>query len=211
MLREKAYARFKQRLFDGDLKPGQFVSQRELCAVVDMKIGPVRDALKQLQAEALVKVIPQRGIQIADVNVKLLCDAFELRVTLELHAVRRYAETGDVTALDAVEERMGAIAARARRRFTAELGRDFIRADLAMHQSLIANLGNALIAETYRVNADRILLMQLTNRLDSGRLLSAIEEHMTVIAALRRRDTDGAAAALAAHLEAAQRKMMGVA
>ena len=119
MLRDKAYARFKQRLFDGDLKPGQFVSQRELCAVVDMKVGPVRDALKRLQAEALVKVIPQRGIQIADVNVKLLRDAFELRTTLELHAVRRYAQSGDLAALDAVEDRMRSIDVRARRRFTA--------------------------------------------------------------------------------------------
>lgn len=211
MLRDKAYARFKQRLFDGDLKPGQFVSQRELCEVVDMKIGPVRDALKQLQAEALVRVIPQRGIQIADVNVKLLRDAFELRATLELHAVRHYAEAGDVAALDTVDARMRSIATRARRRFTAELGREFIRADLAMHQALIAALGNDLIAETYRVNADRILLMQLTNRLDSGRLLSAIDEHIEVLAALRRRDADAAAAALAAHLRAAQRKMMGVA
>ena len=210
MLRDKAYARFKQRLFDGDLKPGQFVSQRELCAVVDMKIGPVRDALKQLQAEALVKVIPQRGIQIADVNVKLLRDAFELRATLELHAVRHYAKRGDIAALDQIEDLMRAIAAQARRRFTAELGRDFIRADLTMHQALIAALGNDLIAETYRVNADRILLLQLTNRIDAVRLLSAIDEHREVIAALRRRDGDAAVAALAAHLKAAQRKMMGV-
>jgi DNA-binding GntR family transcriptional regulator len=206
-----AYARFKQRLFDGDLKPGQFVSQRELCAVVDMTIGPVRDALKQLQAEALVKVIPQRGIQIADVNVKLLRDAFELRATLELHAVRHYAERGDIAALDRVEERMRAIATQARRRFSADLGRDFIRADLAMHQALIAALGNDLISETYRVNADRILLMQLTNRIDTVRLLSAIDEHGQVIAALRRRDGDAAVAAMAAHLKAAQRKMMGLA
>jgi len=210
MLRDKAYARFKQRLFDGDLKPGQFVSQRELCAVVDMKIGPVRDALKQLQAEALVKVIPQRGIQIADVNVKLLRDAFELRATLELHAVRHYAKRGDIAALDQIEDLMRAIAAQARRRFTAELGRDFIRADLTMHQALIAALGNDLIAETYRVNADRILLLQLTNQIDAVRLLSAIDEHREVIAALRRRDGDAAVAALAAHLKAAQRKMMGV-
>jgi len=210
MLRDKAYARFKQRLFDGDLKPGQFVSQRELCAVVDMKIGPVRDALKQLQAEALVKVIPQRGIQIADVNVKLLRDAFELRATLELHAVRHYAKHGDIAALDQIEDLMRAIAAQARRRFTAELGRDFIRADLTMHQALIAALGNDLIAETYRVNADRILLLQLTNQIDAVRLLSAIDEHREVIAALRRRDGDAAVAALAAHLKAAQRKMMGV-
>ena len=70
--------------------------------------------------------------------------------------------------------------------------------------------GNDLIAETYRVNADRILLLQLTNRIDAVRLLSAIDEHREVIAALRRRDGDAAVAALAAHLKAAQRKMMGV-
>ena len=106
---------------------------------------------------------------------------------------------------------MRAIATQARRRFSADLGRDFIRADLAMHQALIAALGNDLISETYRVNADRILLMQLTNRIDTVRLLSAIDEHGQVIAALRRRDGDAAVAAMAAHLKAAQRKMMGLA
>jgi len=130
---------------------------------------------------------------------------------LELHAVRHYAERGEPGVLDAHEQQMRALRDRARKRFTDELGREFVRADLALHRTLVESLDNALFAETYRVNADRILLMQLTNRLNAERLTRAIDEHLEIIAALRRRDPDAAAAALSRHLQAAQRKMMGVA
>lgn len=211
MLREKAYARFKQRLFAGSLKPGQFVSQRELAETMGMPIAPVRDALKRLQAEALVRVIPQRGIQIADINAKLIRDAFELRSTLEIHAVRRFVERGDLDALTALDAQMRSIAERAKSRLTDSLASEFVRLDFRMHEMLIAALDNELIAETYRVNADRILLMRLVNRLTRERLLAATAEHMTILDALRKRDGEAAAAAMARHLSAAFQKMMGVA
>jgi DNA-binding GntR family transcriptional regulator len=91
MLRNEAYERFKQRLFAGDLRPGQFVSQRELTGLIGIGPGPVREALKRLESEALVNLIPQRGIQIADVNVNLIRNAFQLRLILESVATRHYA------------------------------------------------------------------------------------------------------------------------
>ncbi|MBL8701329.1 MAG: GntR family transcriptional regulator [Alphaproteobacteria bacterium] len=211
MLRDKAYARFKQRLFAGTLRPGQFVSQRELADTIGLPIAPVRDALKRLQAEALVRIIPQRGIQIADVNAKLIRDAYELRSTLEIHAVRRFVERGDFEALAALDAQMRSIAARATTRLTDALASEFVRLDFRMHETLIDALDNELIADVYRVNVDRILLMRLVNRLTRERLLAATEEHMAIIDALKRRDGDAAAAAMARHLAAAFQKMMGVA
>ncbi len=66
--------------------PGQFVSQGELCELLDVPLGPTREALKRLEAESLVRLIPQRGIQIADIGVTLIHEAFEFRTVLELAA-----------------------------------------------------------------------------------------------------------------------------
>jgi DNA-binding GntR family transcriptional regulator len=211
MLKEQAYNRFKKRLFAGDLKPGQFVSQRELVKVIGMPIGPVRDALKQLQAESLVRVIPQRGIHIADVNVKLVREAFGLRALIEGYAVRRFAETGDVARLTALEPKMHAIHARALESFTEDLAREFIRVDFKLHETLIAALDNSIIAEVYRVNADRVLLIRLTNRLSRARVLAASEEHLEIIAAIKRHDADAAAAAMERHLNGSLQGMLGIA
>src|SRR6187399_164562 len=70
LMREVAYDRFKVELFKRNLAPGQFVSQVELCELLDVPLGPTREALKRLEAESLVRLIPQRGIQIADIGVR---------------------------------------------------------------------------------------------------------------------------------------------
>src|SRR6185312_1333885 len=95
LMREVAYERFKAELFKRNLAPGQFVSQGELCELLDVPLGPTREALKRLEAESLVRLIPQRGIQIADIGVTLIHEAFEFRAILELAAVRRFAREAD--------------------------------------------------------------------------------------------------------------------
>src|SRR5581483_9745352 len=95
LMRELAYERFKMELFRRNLQPGQFVSQGELCALLDVPLGPTREALKRLEAESLVRLIPQRGIQITQIGVQLIHEAFEFRTVLELAAVRRFALQGD--------------------------------------------------------------------------------------------------------------------
>ena len=95
LMREVAYERFKAQLFKRNLVPGQFVSQGELCDLLDVPLGPTREALKRLEAESLVRLIPQRGIQIADIGVTLIREAFEYRRILELAAVRHFAKVAD--------------------------------------------------------------------------------------------------------------------
>src|SRR6185369_13600984 len=103
LMREVAYERFKAQLFKRNLAPGQFVSQGELCELLDVPLGPTREALKRLEAESLVRLIPQRGIQIADIGVDLIREAFEFRTILELAAVRTFAKAADDATLAELE------------------------------------------------------------------------------------------------------------
>src|SRR5690349_434232 len=103
LMREVAYERFKAQLFKRNLVPGQFVSQGELCALLDVPLGPTREALKRLEAESLVRLIPQRGIQIADIGVTLIHEAFEFRAVIELAAVRKFVLVASDATLDELE------------------------------------------------------------------------------------------------------------
>src|SRR6185369_12224685 len=100
LMREVAYERFKAQLFKRNLAPGQFVSQVELCELLDVPLGPTREALKRLEAENLVRLIPQRGIQIADIGVTLIREAFEFRTILEVAAIRRFVRSADDSTID---------------------------------------------------------------------------------------------------------------
>ena len=79
------------------------MSQGELCELLDVPLGPTREALKRLEAESLVRLIPQRGIQIADIGVTLIHEAFEFRAVIELAAMRRFVATASDETLDELE------------------------------------------------------------------------------------------------------------
>src|SRR5689334_11127671 len=115
-LSQLAYERFKAALFERRIEAGAFVSQSELVALLDVPLGPVRDALQALQAEGLVTVRPRSGIEIAKADFALIRNTYQLRFMLERQAVRRFAEAGKLERMKAMEAEHQALAKRLRGR-----------------------------------------------------------------------------------------------
>jgi DNA-binding GntR family transcriptional regulator len=211
VLREQAYDRFKERLFSRQLSPGQFVSQRELCELIGVPLGPMREALKRLEAEALVRVYPQRGLQIADINVELIRDAFEIRIVLEKEAARRFAVEGPRELVDGLARATAAIIERAQRKGVSErLLDETMTVDWKMHDCIVAAMNNRIIAEVHRVNSDKIRLIRLNNRYVPDRVVPAMQEHYAVLEAFKQRDPDAAAMAIERHLQVSRRRALGI-
>jgi DNA-binding GntR family transcriptional regulator len=211
LMREVAYERFKTQLFKRNLVPGQFVSQGELCDLLDVPLGPTREALKRLEAESLVKLIPQRGIQIADIGITLIREAFEFRTILELAAVRRFAESADDATIAELERATRDILERIApgNELDPRLIDTALQVDWGMHNLMIESMGNDILRNAHRQNFDKIKMIRLHGR--SPRYLPlALEEHLAVIKALKGRDPDAAGAALARHLAAAERRALGL-
>jgi len=211
LMREVAYERFKVQLFKRNLVPGQFVSQGELCALLDVPLGPTREALKRLEAESLVRLIPQRGIQIADIGVTLIREAFQFRTILELAAVRAFAKTADDATLAELERSTRSVLERMApgNEVDNRLLDTALQVDWAMHNLIIDSMGNHILRSAHQQNFDKIRMIRLHGR--SPRYLPlAMEEHLVVIAALKARDADQAAAALERHLLAAQHRALGL-
>lgn len=192
------------------MRPGQFVSQRALADLVGVSEGPMREALKRLEAEALVRLIPQRGVQITEVSAALIRDAFGLRVVLETAAARHFARLATAAQLDEIEDRFRRILDRLDREPDPHLLDAALEADFHLHQSMIESLDNALISEVYRVNHDKIRLIRLNSRFTFARIQAAIAEHLAIIARLRARDAEGAVAALEHHLGISLRRSLGI-
>src|SRR5688572_1839831 len=211
LMREVAYERFKTQLFKRNLVPGQFVSQGELCELLDVPLGPTREALKRLEAESLVRLIPQRGIQIADIGVTLIREAFEFRTVLEVAAVRRFTASASKETIDKLErdtrgmlERMASATEPDSRMLDAAL-----QVDWTMHDMVVEAMGNRIMTAAHRQNFDKIKMIRLHGR--SPRYLPlAMEEHLAVIQAMQRRDPDEAGAAIERHLLAAERRALGL-
>lgn len=211
LMREIAYERFKAELFKRNLAPGQFVSQGELCELLDVPLGPTREALKRLEAENLVRLIPQRGIQITDIGVTLIHEAFQFRAILEVAAIRHFVGVADDATLAELER----ITTEVLKRLDGGSNTDprlldaALQVDWGMHDMIVESVGNRIMMTAHRQNFDKIKMIRLHGR--SPRYLPlAMEEHLAVIAAMKARDADKAAAALEQHLRCAERRALGL-
>ena len=210
-LREKAYHSFTERLLAQQIRPGQFLSQRELVAITGMPLGAIRELVPRLEAEGLIKTVPQRGMQIAHIDLDLIRNAFQLRLILEKEAVSFFAENAADEEIEAIRSAHLALMAEARHGFGLELARRAQAVDWAFHDTVIDRLGNEIISKLYRVNSLRIrLISQERVRIFPELVVSVVEEHTAILDALARRDAQGAAAAMEAHIASARSRALRV-
>lgn len=208
--RARAYQGFTQQILSGRVKPGQFVSQRELMTLLDMPLGAVREMIPRLEAAGLVKTVPQRGLQITHVDLKLVRNAFQLRAMIEREAVRHFVSVVADAELAAIAAAHEAILARASAgRTDARLLDDAQAVDWGLHDRMVDALGNEILSEIYRVNSLRIRLIRLEQAvITPAQLVPAMHEHLQFIAALQRRDGEAAWRLLESHLDSARSRAL---
>jgi DNA-binding GntR family transcriptional regulator len=215
-LREKAYDSFTRHLLAREIRAGQFVSQRELVEITGLPLGAIRELIPRLEAEGLVRTVPQRGMQIAHVDLNLIKDAFQFRLFLECQAVAIFAAEAPAPIVAALQSRHDSIFARCveadeKTGITPKLLAEAQDIDWDLHATIVDALGNAIISDAYRVNSIKIrLIKQQQTRLNDGVVIPTMREHLAVIDAIASRDPDRASEALRRHIVSARDRAIGL-
>ncbi len=210
-LRDRAYDSFTDNLLSRRIRPGQFVTQRELSALTKMPLGAIRELIPRLEADGLVTTVPQRGMQITHIDVELVRNAFQLRIILELEAAAHFAVHASDQARAALEKSHRDILEAAERGIDDALVERAQNVDWEFHETLIDHLQNRIVSDVYRVNAIKIrLIRQELIALQPEIVLSVIGDHMKIIEALNSRNPDTARAALRQHLEKSRRRALKI-
>ncbi len=214
-LREKAYRAFTSHLLNEALKPGQFISQRELVDLTGFPLGAVRELIPRLEAEGLIRTIPQRGMQIAQVDLSLIHEAFQFRLFIEREAIGLFIGSASDAVLAEIRAAHEAILERAGTSLEATamaaLIDDSQRTDWNFHDQIVDSLNNGIISNSYRVNSIKIrLIRQSLIRLEADIIVPVMNDHMKVLEALESRDADRAVTALSEHIEHARMRALGL-
>lgn len=208
--RAEAYERFCEQLRLAQVRPGQFISQRELVALLDMPLGSVRELIPRLEAAGLLFTVPKRGLQIAPVDLKLIRNAFQVRAMIEREAIIHFTQVVTPEELDALEADHLRMLARAQApQPDAALDADTQQLDWGFHDRMVDAMGNEILSEMYRVNSMHVRLIALdATQIAAQRVLPAMREHLIFIAALRRRDAPAAVAALMHHIGSSRQRVI---
>jgi DNA-binding GntR family transcriptional regulator len=191
-----AAGRLRQMIFDGALGPSERLNERALCERLGISRTPLREALRLLAAEGLVRVEPNRGAIVAPI------DRGEIEATFEvLGALEGFA--GELAAKRITEAELGEIKAlhfEMRAHHARGDRAAYFAANQAIHARIAAAGGNAVLAETFEKLNARVKRVRYAANLGRQRWDKAIAEHDRMIEALAARDGAALRAILEAHL-----------
>ena len=210
-LRDQAYQRFTRGLLARELRAGQFVSQRELVALTGMPLGAIRELIPRLEADGLIRTVPQRGMQVAQVDVRLIRDAFGFRIMIEREAAAQFAVRASDDDFRRLREGHEEVLAAASKGVTPALVAKAQAIDDGMHATIVDALGNGIVSNAWRVNQLKIrLIRQSETRLDADLVAPVMRVHLGVIDAIATRDPRRAAEAIEAHISASRDRALGI-
>jgi GntR family transcriptional regulator, trigonelline degradation regulator len=102
-VRSTLLERLSGAITEGVFKPGDRLTERELCERFSVSRTSLREALRQLAAEDLIEIIPNKGPVVKRITLDELLDLWEVRTTIECLAARRFATLGTPDAIEALE------------------------------------------------------------------------------------------------------------
>jgi DNA-binding GntR family transcriptional regulator len=195
-LHQQVAATIREQIFDGSLAPGSFLDEVSLCESLKISRTPLREALKVLTAEGLLRHEPRRGCFVGEVTEQDLDDIFPVIALLEgrcAFEAARNATDADLAALSVMHERLKA---------SAQSGsvQDYYDANLRIHETIILLANNRWLAQAITDLRKILKLARLQQLHAPGRLAQSLAEHLSVFAALLSRDCEGAEVAMRTHL-----------
>ncbi|PZO18983.1 MAG: GntR family transcriptional regulator [Burkholderiales bacterium] len=195
-LHDEVAAKLRERIFDGVLAPGSFIDELVLCGEWAISRTPLREALKVLAAEGLVRHEPRRGCFVNQITERDLDEIFPVIALLEgrcAFEAASKATDADLVALEQMHDRLNRCA-KARRI------NDYYQANFAIHEAIITLANNPWLAQVIGDLRKIVKLARLQQLHAPGRLAQSLSEHMAVFAAIKARDAEGAEAAMRTHL-----------
>jgi DNA-binding GntR family transcriptional regulator len=196
-VRDEIRETLRAAVISGKLRPGHVFSAPSLAQEFGVSVTPVREALLDLVREGHVEAVRNRGFRVIELSPAQLDHITEVRILLEVPAVRMAASAG---AEPAVTDRLLALAdaiveAAQRKDLIA-----YVTADIEFHLAVIALAGNPELVELVRSLRAKSRIYGLQTLAETGRLLPSSREHAELVRLIEAGDPDGAEHLMRQHL-----------
>ena len=209
-LRQVLAAEIRDSIIAGDLKPGQRIYEVEIAAAMNTSRSPVREALRELEAEGLVVSQPNKGASVVNFTRHDIIEIYAIRETLESLAIRWVSDQGlkcDLTGLLITASNMEQLLERPP---SPRLRLEFIQLDVDFHTALVALARSHRLMAIVRPIFSHVHIINVVGSItcDSARVAQAVTEHRSVVQALGQGNAEVAQALLRDHLAGARERLL---
>lgn len=196
-LRDVVFNTLRKAILRGNLEPGERLREIHLADKLGVSRTPIREAIRKLELEGLVVMIPRKGAVVAEITEKSLRDVLEVRRALEALAVRLACEK----ILDAEVEELKVAAERFEEALETGDVTAFAEADVRFHDIIYRATDNQrLIQLLYNLREQMYRYrVEYLKREDAHETL--LEEHQAIIETIEKRDVAKAVEAVRTHID----------
>ena len=203
-LREVVYETLREAIRTGALPPGERLMEIQLAEEMGVSRTPVREAIRKLELERFVVMLPRRGTYVANLSLKDINEVFEIRAALDGLAAGLAAERITEEELELMERLLVEIAEHIEQRNNQKI----VEADEAFHDILYrASRNERLVGIIYNLR-EQFTRFRSVSINYPGRLQNTLEEHRQLVEAIARREPDMAQQKAREHIENAEQTLL---
>jgi DNA-binding GntR family transcriptional regulator len=197
-----AYEGIRRKIMEGEYQPEQRLIEQRIAVELGLSRTPVREAIRRLEAEGLVRSEPNRGAMVRSVTVDEIHDIYGLRAQLESYGAglaAQRAQDADIENIDAGIERFGSAIAVMRTDDLASV-REVHDANEQIHAAIVASTRHRRLGTLLARTVDVPLIFQSFRRFDHDQAARSDLFHRMIRDAIARRDADRAANLMTEHI-----------
>lgn len=191
--KEEAYDYIRSEIVHNHFHPNEVVSENQITDKLNMSRTPVREALKQLEADGLIEMRGRENV-VAPLTVDAVQEVYELRSLLETFALKKTINLIPIVRLNEIEEAFERAAAK-------NDWDEYLNVDTEFHELITHIAWHPRLAQFLNILKAQTARTRHVSSLNPYRMNRSLEEHKEIIKWLRQRNLDEAEKALAYHLQ----------
>lgn len=210
-LRDVVFETLRDAIITQRIKPGARLMEIQLADEMGVSRTPVREAIRKLEIEGLVVMVPRKGAYVAGVSMKDIHEVFEVRSALEKLAVTLAAERITDDELDSLERQVLRESEEEAKKEQMKTNGDLnaiIYIDSSFHDIIYQAAHNQRLVQFISILQEQLQRFRAASLSKPGRSKTALEEHKKIVEALSERNGQLAAKLAQQHIENAENAMI---
>lgn len=196
-LRDVVFKTLRQAILTGELKPGERLMEIHLANKLGVSRTPIREAIRMLELEGLVTMIPRRGAEVAHITLKSLQDVLEVRRALDALAVELACERITAEELARLREACDHFANVTK----TEDATAIAKADVELHDIIVQAANNERLKQLVNNLSEQMYRYRFEYIKDSSKHAQLIKEHEIIYHAIATKDKETAMNAMKMHID----------
>lgn len=196
-LHEEIADNLRELIMSGQLQEGDKIKEDELCSSMGISKTPLREALRVLSVEGLIKLVPNRGSFVSTPTFEEIREMFDVMSVLEGICARAATEKMSAKDLKNLEK----LHNRLEKNFNRRAQREYIRINNQFHSFVQKLAGNRTLNQIVNGLRQKILLYRYQSLNWPERFEQSIQEHRDLLEAFRKKDPKKAETLMRRHLK----------